>query len=61
MLNITAILNTKDYGFSRLTVHNATALSWEFIRGSDGEVGDKLTILKRESYHGKKRSPKVAK
>ncbi|KAJ5484781.1 Acid phosphatase [Penicillium diatomitis] len=44
--NITAVLNTQDYGYSKLTVVNATALTWEYIIGSDGSVRDSLTLLK---------------
>jgi acid phosphatase len=44
--NITAVLNNKDYGFSKLTVVNSTALKWEYIRGDDGKVGDSLMLLK---------------
>lgn len=44
--NITAVLNNKDYGFTKLTVVSATTLKWEYIRGDDGKVGDSLTLLK---------------
>jgi hypothetical protein len=46
VLNITAVLDTTHYGFSKLTVLNRTALRWEFIKGEDGSVGDHLTLLK---------------
>ncbi len=46
ILNITAVLDTTHYGFSKLTVLNSTALKWEFIKGEDGSVGDYLTLLK---------------
>ncbi|KAJ6095311.1 Metallo-dependent phosphatase-like protein, partial [Penicillium sp. IBT 16267x] len=44
--NITAVLNTQDYGFSKMTVVNATAMKWDYIKGSDGSVGDSLWLLK---------------
>lgn len=44
--NITVVLNKEDYGFSKLTVINSTALTWEYIVGSDGSVRDSLTLLK---------------
>lgn len=47
--NITAILDQTHYGFSKLTVHNASALTWTFIRGDDGSVGDELTLLKHSN------------
>lgn len=49
LLNITTYLDQTNYGFGGLTIHNATALSWSYIHGSDGTEGDKLTLLKRAS------------
>ncbi|KAJ5813604.1 Metallo-dependent phosphatase-like protein [Penicillium pulvis] len=46
LTNITAVLNTKEYGFSKLTVANSTAMKWEYIKGNDGSVGDSLWMLK---------------
>ncbi|KAJ5166177.1 Acid phosphatase [Penicillium canariense] len=46
LTNITAVLNKSEYGFSKMTVVNSTALKWEYIRGSDGSVGDSLWLLK---------------
>ena len=46
ILNITAVLDQEHYGFSKLTVVNATALKWSFVRGDDGSSGDNLTLLK---------------
>jgi hypothetical protein len=46
ILNITAVLDQSHYGFSKLTVLNATTLTWSFVRG-DGESGDELLLLKR--------------
>jgi acid phosphatase len=51
LTNITAVLNTKEYGFSKMTVVNSTALKWEYIRGNDGSVGDSLWLLKPASEH----------
>lgn len=56
LTNITAVLNTKEYGFSKMTVVNSTALKWEYIRGNDGSVGDSLWLLKPDCEnepHGK--------
>jgi acid phosphatase len=47
--NITAHRNLTSFGFSKLTVYNATTLSWQFIQGHDGLVGDELTVLKDPS------------
>lgn len=47
VLNITAVLDRTNYGFSKLTVHNASAVTWQFIHGADGKVGDTLHLLKR--------------
>lgn len=44
--NFTALLDVEHYGFSKLTVHNATVLGWQFVRGDDGSVGDWLYITK---------------
>lgn len=53
LTNITAVLNKKEYGFSKMTVVNSTALKWEYIKGSDGSVGDRLWLLKQdEEDHG---------
>ncbi|KAJ5203686.1 Metallo-dependent phosphatase-like protein [Penicillium cinerascens] len=52
LTNITALLNTKDYGFSKMTVVNSTALKWEYIRGGDGSLGDSLWLVKPENGRG---------
>ncbi|KAF5648635.1 acid phosphatase [Fusarium sp. NRRL 52700] len=44
--DITAHRNLTSFGFSKLTVHSATTLSWQFIQGHDGQVGDNLTVKK---------------
>jgi acid phosphatase len=63
LTNITAVLNTKEYGFSKMTVVNSTALKWEYIRGSDGLVGDKLWLVKpgQENHGHTSKSPVGAK
>ncbi|KAH8646176.1 Metallo-dependent phosphatase-like protein [Xylariales sp. PMI_506] len=43
---ITAVLNQEDYGYSKLTVVDATTLTWTFIEGETGAVGDTLTLTK---------------
>lgn len=45
--NSTTVLDQMHYGFSKLTVFNATALKWEFIRGDGGSLGDELMLLKK--------------
>lgn len=59
LTNITAVLNTKEYGFSKLTVANATALKWEYVKGSDGSAGDTLWLVKPEAagFQGRGKSP----
>ncbi|RKL32467.1 Acid phosphatase [Fusarium proliferatum] len=47
--DITAHRNITSFGFSKLTVFNETTLSWKFIQGHDGKVGDELTVLKNAS------------
>ncbi|KAF2095888.1 acid phosphatase AphA [Rhizodiscina lignyota] len=51
---ITAKLDQRHYGFNKLRVINSTALSFTFIQGSDGSVGDEVTILKRPSSTNQK-------
>lgn len=46
LMNITAVLNKEEYGFSKLTVVNSAALKWEYVRGNDGSVGDLLWLFK---------------
>lgn len=45
-LNLTAYLDMTTYGFSKLTVINETYSKWEFIQGSDGQVGDYVYLTK---------------
>ncbi|TKA65427.1 Acid phosphatase [Friedmanniomyces simplex] len=49
ILNITAVLNQYNYGFSKLTFHNATTLTSQYIKGIDGSVGDEVTVVKKGS------------
>lgn len=46
-LNITEVLNQADYGFSKLKIVNETLLTWDFVKGADGSIGDSLTLIKR--------------
>ncbi|PNP74690.1 hypothetical protein FNYG_12026 [Fusarium nygamai] len=48
-LNMTMFLDQTHFGFAKLTVHNETALSWHFIHGDGGVVGDELTVLKESA------------
>ena len=48
-LDITCVLDTTHYGFSKLTVVNETVLTWSFVKGSDGSSGDDFTLIKRGS------------
>ncbi|TAQ88942.1 hypothetical protein B7494_g2715 [Chlorociboria aeruginascens] len=47
ILSITAVLNQKDYGFSKFTFHNATVATWEFIKGDGSGLGDELTLIRK--------------
>lgn len=49
ILPLTNVLNQEEYGFSTLTVHNATTLTWNYIKGDTGTVGDSLTLIKKSS------------
>ena len=46
-LNVTNVLNQRDFGFSKLTVHDEKRVSWQFIKGGDGSLGDDFTLLKK--------------
>lgn len=43
----TAVLDNEHYGFGKLTVQSESELTWEYVRGDDGSVGDSLTLKKR--------------
>ncbi|TVY73422.1 Acid phosphatase [Lachnellula suecica] len=49
VLPITSVLDFQNYGFNKLRVINATAISFSFVKGSDGSVEDELTLLKHKS------------
>jgi len=49
LLPITAVLDDAHYGFSKLTFHNATALTWSFVLGNGNGIGDELTVLRKAS------------
>lgn len=53
ILNITVLLDTVHYGFSKMTFVNSTALKWEFVRGEDGSQGDYLWLVKPDNGSGK--------
>lgn len=55
--DITAHRNITSFGFSKLTVFNESTLSWKFIQGHDGKVGDELTVLKDASLTCKDYKP----
>lgn len=44
----TAVLDNEHYGFGKLTVESDKELTWTYVRGDDGSVGDKLTLKKRD-------------
>ncbi|KAI9700554.1 MAG: hypothetical protein M1820_006708 [Bogoriella megaspora] len=47
LLNITTVLNQRDYGFSKLTVHNTSVATLQYIKGDGNGLGDELTLLKK--------------
>lgn len=49
-LNYTAVLNQYDFGFSKLTIHNDSVATWQYIKGVDGSVGDTLTMFHGGSF-----------
>ncbi|KAH6995480.1 Metallo-dependent phosphatase-like protein [Ilyonectria sp. MPI-CAGE-AT-0026] len=46
LLNFTVLLDQVHFGFSKLTINSAKKLTWKFIHGEGGVIGDELTILK---------------
>lgn len=50
--DITAVLNQYDYGFAQLTFNNASALTWQWIKGDGSGVGDEVTLWKQGQYPG---------
>ena len=51
---ITAVFDEEHHGFSKLTI-NASAATWQFIRGQDGSVGDIATLRQRSHQAGDNR------
>lgn len=49
ILNITAVLDQVNYGFGKLAIVNATQLTWNYIKASDGSIGDHLTLNKKQA------------
>ncbi|KAF2234884.1 acid phosphatase [Viridothelium virens] len=49
VLNITAVLNQRNYGFSKFTFHNATTATWQYVKGDGTGYGDQLTLLKKNA------------
>ncbi|KAI0470577.1 Metallo-dependent phosphatase-like protein [Xylariaceae sp. FL0804] len=49
LLGITNVLDQTHYGFSKLTVQSAEQLTWQFIMGKDGSIGDELTLRKKSN------------
>ena len=47
LLPITAVLDQTHYGFSKLSIANATSLTVQFMLGDGGGVGDQVTIVKK--------------
>jgi len=47
LLPITAVLDQTHYGFSKLSIANATSLTVQFLLGDGSGVGDQVTILKK--------------
>lgn len=43
---MTNVLNNKQFGFSKLTVFNSSALQVQYIKGNSGEIGDSFFLLK---------------
>jgi Calcineurin-like phosphoesterase/Iron/zinc purple acid phosphatase-like protein C len=47
LLNITVVLNQRDYGFSTLTFCNETVATWSYVKRDGSGIGDVLTTVKR--------------
>jgi hypothetical protein len=48
VLPITNFLDQTHFGFSTMTIHNKTALTWNFVHGDGSGIGDTLTLLKKK-------------
>lgn len=44
--NFSAVIDTDNWGFGKINVQNGSHLLFEFIRGTDGNVGDHLWLVK---------------
>lgn len=56
LADYTAVLDFEHYGFNKLRVINGTAITFSFVKGSDGSVGDELTLLKRTAASSKRQT-----
>lgn len=46
---IDAYVDTKNIGFSMITIHNSTSLTYKALRGNDSSVLDEITIFKQRT------------
>lgn len=44
--NYSAFLDEKNWGFGKINVYNASVLGFEFVRATDGSLGDYLWLVK---------------
>ncbi|KAI5456042.1 Metallo-dependent phosphatase-like protein [Mariannaea sp. PMI_226] len=51
VLKLTALLDQVNFGFGKLTINSDKKLTWKYIHGDGGVVGDELTLLKGHSSH----------
>lgn len=42
----TALIDDTDFGYSKLSVLNRTAIQWQFFRATDNSLGDNIVIIK---------------
>jgi Iron/zinc purple acid phosphatase-like protein C len=49
--SITSILNTQHYGLSKLTFHNVTTLSIEFVKSDCSVFQDYVILTKKDNCH----------
>ena len=47
LLPITAVLDQEHYGFSKLSIANASSLTVQFMRGDGAGVSDQVTLIKK--------------
>lgn len=48
--DITAVLDMKHYGFSKIAVISPNMLQWTFVRGDGAGAGDELVLIKRDVW-----------